>query len=215
VGDWTHDAASHQPEPLETRMAIAAHDDVVMHHDTPRLCHGNDLARHGDVGLARRRIDGGMVVDQHDGRGGQFQRPAHDLARIDRRMVDRADLRHLIGDQGVLLVEKQDAELLARLEGHGGAARIDHRRPASQHGTPRHLPPCKALAGARRLGQQILRRGNHFGEGSESAYQLLRNRLNVAPRDRAEQHQFEQFVIGQRISPAVRKRSRSRSRCPI
>jgi hypothetical protein len=45
-------------------------------------------------------------------------------------MVERADLLHLIGDQGVLLVEKQDAELLARLEGHGGAAIIDHRRPA-------------------------------------------------------------------------------------
>ena len=92
-------------------------------------------------------------------------------------MVDRADLLHLIGDQGVLLVEKQDAELLAGLEGHRCAALIDHRPPASRHGALRHLPPGKTLARGRHdseigsdslaeaghLGQQMLRRCNNFG----------------------------------------------------
>lgn len=134
-------------------------------------------------------------------------------------MVDRADLLHLIGDQGVLLVGKQDAERLAGLERHGCAAFIDHRRPASRHGALRHLPPGKtlprgrhdpeigsdSLADAGHLGQQMLRRGNDFGEESESADQLLRNRLHVAPRDQAEQHRFEQFVIGQRIRPGCQE----------
>ena len=52
-----------------------------------------------------------------------------DLARIDRRVVDGAGLLHLVGDQRVLLVEEQDAELLALLERHGGAAIVDHLAP--------------------------------------------------------------------------------------
>lgn len=77
------------------------------------------------------------------------------------------------------------------------------------------IPRSAATApDAGHLDQQMPRHGNNFGEGSESADQLLRNRRRAAPRDRAEQHRFDQFVIGQSISPAVRKRSRSRSRCP-
>ena len=52
-----------------------------------------------------------------------------DLARIDRRVVDRAGLLHLVGDQRVLLVEEQDAELLALLERHRRAAIVEHLRP--------------------------------------------------------------------------------------
>ena len=55
---------SNQFQPLKARMPVAAHDDVVMHRDAERLCHLDDLPRHLDVGARRRRIAGGMVVDQ-------------------------------------------------------------------------------------------------------------------------------------------------------
>jgi len=42
----------------------------------------------------------------------EFEGALDDFARIDRRMVDRADLLALVGNQAVALVEKQDAKLL-------------------------------------------------------------------------------------------------------
>ena len=68
-------------------------------------------------------------MDEDDRGRRELERPLDHLARIDRRVVDRADLLHLVGDQHVLLVEEEDAELLDRLEGHRGAAIVDHRRP--------------------------------------------------------------------------------------
>lgn len=45
-------------------MTVAADDDMVMHGDPERTRHGDDVAGHADVGLARRRIAAGMIVDQ-------------------------------------------------------------------------------------------------------------------------------------------------------
>ena len=53
-----------------------------------------------------------MIVHQYDGRGRQLERPLDHFAHIDRRVVDRAGLLHLVGDDLVALVEEQDAELL-------------------------------------------------------------------------------------------------------
>ena len=46
-----------------------------------------------------------MVVDQNDGAGRKLQCAAHDLAWVDRRMIDGAVVHHLVGDQLVLLVQ--------------------------------------------------------------------------------------------------------------
>jgi hypothetical protein len=54
------------------------------------------------------------------------------LARIDRRVVDCAGLLHLVRDQLVALVEKQQAELFLVGERHAGAAIIDHVIPRRQ-----------------------------------------------------------------------------------
>ena len=59
-----------------------------------------------------------MVVHHDEGGGAQLQRAAHHLARIDRRVVDRAGLLHLVGDQRVARVEEQEAELLDLLARH-------------------------------------------------------------------------------------------------
>jgi hypothetical protein len=44
-------------------------------------------------------------------------------------VVDGADLLHLVGDQPVLLVKKQEAKLLLVGERHAGAATVDHLMP--------------------------------------------------------------------------------------
>lgn len=70
-----------------------------------------------------------MIVDHDDGGGGQFQCALDHFARIDRRVIDSADLLYLVGDELITLVEKQNAELLLVGEGHGRAAIVDHRAP--------------------------------------------------------------------------------------
>ena len=47
------------------------------------------------------------------------------------------------------------------------------------------------------------RRVDHFGERAEAREQPLGERLGVAARDGAEQHQLEQFVVGQRLGAAL------------
>ena len=53
-----------QPQPLEARMPILAHDQMVMHRNPQRPRHADDLLRHLNVCLRRCRIAGGMVVHQ-------------------------------------------------------------------------------------------------------------------------------------------------------
>src|SRR5260370_28563270 len=50
----------------------------------------------------------------------------------------RAALLHFVGDQPVLLVEKQDAELLHVLERHRGAAIVDQLRPGTEDRSEEH-----------------------------------------------------------------------------
>jgi hypothetical protein len=45
-----------QPQSLQARMTIPADDDVVVHRNPERLRHVDDLQRHGDVSLRRRRV---------------------------------------------------------------------------------------------------------------------------------------------------------------
>ena len=61
------------------------------------------------------------------------ERALHHLARIDRRVVDGAALLHLVGDQHVLAVEEQDAELLGLLVRERGVAVVDQLLPVGQH----------------------------------------------------------------------------------
>ena len=87
-----------------------------------------------------------------------------DLARIDRRVVDRAALLDLVGDQHVLAVEEEDAELLGLLVGEGSVAIVDQLLPVGQHrhvldlalgqppARPRASPgTCTSVAGRSRI----------------------------------------------------------------
>ena len=46
---------SHQPQPLQARVAVLANDDVIVHGDPERAGDGDDLLSHLNVGLRRRR----------------------------------------------------------------------------------------------------------------------------------------------------------------
>ena len=50
---------------------------------------------------------------------------------------------------------------------------------------------------------RAVRRCHHFGEGAEFGDQLLGQRFDVALRDGAEQHQFEQLVVAYRLAAGL------------
>jgi hypothetical protein len=118
------------------------------------------------------------------------------LARIDRRVVYGAALPHLVGDQLVALVEKQNAEMLLFRECHRGAAIFEHRVPRRQHRPRSHLAGSEILRGRLAdlefgddclarfldLGEPRGRGGNNLCEGAEFLDQALRERLYAASR---------------------------------
>lgn len=109
------DLLSEQLKPLESDVAVLADDDVIVKRNAERLGGLGDELRHLDIGARRRRVAGGMVVDEDQRSGGKLQCAFDHLARIDGRVVDCSLLLHLVGDQRVAFVQKKDAELLLRL----------------------------------------------------------------------------------------------------
>ena len=69
-----------QPHPLQTRMAVLADDDVVVHGNPERGGDIDDGLGHLDVGLRRRRIAAGMVV--HNGRSSHNHLISLDLSEV-------------------------------------------------------------------------------------------------------------------------------------
>ena len=55
---------SDQPQPLEAGVAVPADDDVVVDRDAEGLGRLDDGLRHVDVGVRRRRVARGVVVDE-------------------------------------------------------------------------------------------------------------------------------------------------------
>ena len=60
-----------------------------------------------------------------------------------------------------------------------------------------------AFAQAFDFGEPFARRREGLGEGAECGEQLLGERLQIAPRQGAEQHELEQFVVGHRLAARV------------
>ena len=108
---------------------MAADNEVIVHLDADRARRRDDLARDGDVGGAGLGIAAGVVVHEDQGRGRELERAARDLAGIDGRVIDRAFVHHFVGDELVLHVEEEHAELFARFVRHGEAAVVDQLRP--------------------------------------------------------------------------------------
>ena len=66
---------------------------------------------------------------QDQGAGAKFQGSLHHLAGIDRGLVHGAALLYLVGDQAVLAVQEQHAELLGRGAGHAGLTVVQQCLP--------------------------------------------------------------------------------------
>src|SRR5690606_17513285 len=113
---------SYKAQPSKANVALAPHDNVIVDRDAQGARGLDDLLRHLDVGARRGGIAGWVVVHQHQGGCRKLERSLHHLAHIDGRMVDGAFLLDLVGDELIALVEKENAELLPRLESHGRAA---------------------------------------------------------------------------------------------
>ena len=185
------------------------------------------VLRHVDIGARGRRIAGRMVVDQDDRGRGEFQRPPDDFARIDGRVVDGSGLLDLVGDQRVLLVEEQDAELLALLEGHRRPAIVENLVPGRQKLPALDLATRHARGGRRDdlqverdrgadaldLLQQRGRRAEHLSERAEPRQQRLGDGFGVARggsagKAAARAARSRQAHLGRH--PANRSRRRSR-----
>jgi hypothetical protein len=57
-------SGSHQLQPFQARVPASADDDVVVHGDAEVAGNFGDLLGHLDVGVRRRRVAGGVVVQQ-------------------------------------------------------------------------------------------------------------------------------------------------------
>jgi hypothetical protein len=70
-----------------------------------------------------------VIVHQDECGSAQLKRALDHFAGINRRVVHGAPLMHLFGNERILAVEKQDAELLGLGARHGGRAVIEKRLP--------------------------------------------------------------------------------------
>src|SRR5690606_14949597 len=100
-----------QPLAAKAKLAGSSDDQVIMDDEAHHLGCSLDPAGHGDIRLRRGWIARGVIVDENQGRGIQLKRPAHDLARVDRDMINGAPCLFLIRDKHVLTVKVKDTEL--------------------------------------------------------------------------------------------------------
>lgn len=72
-------------------MSVAADDDMIANLDLEQLAGANEVAGNLDVGLGRRGVAAGMVVEHDNGGGiGQYRETKHGQGCHEER-VERAD----------------------------------------------------------------------------------------------------------------------------
>ena len=89
---------------LEACVAASADNDVIVNLNSQFLGRLHDPVRHFYIGAGGGGVARGMIMDENDGTGRKLQSPLDNFARVNRRVIDRAFLLHLIGDEQVLLV---------------------------------------------------------------------------------------------------------------
>jgi hypothetical protein len=78
-------------------------------------------------------------MDSDESGGVKDQGALQDLARVDGRVIDRAALLHLVGDEIVLGIKKQDSEVLDLVVGHCRLQVSDQRLPVAEYRPAAHL----------------------------------------------------------------------------
>ena len=102
-------------------MSAVPDDDVVADLDFEQLAGANQVARDFDVRLRWRRLAAGVVVHEHDCRGGERDSNFEDLARMHEYRIERPDGHQMVATNATTCVEQQDRETLAfRVKLHRG-----------------------------------------------------------------------------------------------
>ena len=78
-------------------------------------------------------------MDSDESGGVKDQGALQDLARVDGRVIDGAVLLHLVGDEIVLGIKKQDSKLFDLLVSHCRLQVGDQRLPIAEDGTAAYL----------------------------------------------------------------------------
>lgn len=147
----------------------------------------------GGVDVARTwlRIAGGMVVGEDQSGRAHLQRPAHDLARVDRNLADAALRERLVPQQLVARVEEQDPQPL------GGQVR--HRR--EQIGDER------IGIGENRAGQRLRAKGmkHRLADGGELAHRpVVAEHAALGGGAGGERGGERAELVDQPVGPALR-----------
>ena len=194
-------------------MAGFRDNQMVVDHDVQRVEGPDDFVGEGHVGIRRAGVAAGVVVDENNGCGTQCKGAAHDFPRENGGLVDGALLVDLVGDEHVLAVHVENAELFGFFARHLGGAVVDEAGPGGEHRLLHHAGLHHALGGGL---YGFKGNGGGFGEafdggelghrGGEDVFdaveffeQGFRQRLHIAARDGHEEKEFEEFVIGQRV----------------
>lgn len=198
-------------------MGPRADDDVIVKRDAERLAGIGEFACQGDILAARARVARRMVVNQQQRRGVEVDRPADDLADIDRRLVDRSLADQLVADQHVLGVEIEAADALYGQVPHVGLEIVEQRLPVGEHrlladlageqaergGPGDHQRADRSVAEAGGALDRFGRRGEQRSVTAEFGEQFFRQRLGVAAGDGEGEEIFDQLVIEQRLVTAL------------
>lgn len=99
-------------------------------------------------------------MGQQDRCRAQIQAATHDLARIGLHRRHRAGRQLFIGEQAVGGIEKQNAKLFDRLEGHPGPQIVEDRRFTRQHRSLKHPAPQNLLHGDAQVLERMLDAGH-------------------------------------------------------
>jgi hypothetical protein len=86
-------------------LAVTDHDMVVQF-NLKSIGGCLQFARRLDVIPRRLGIAGRMIVDNDESGGVEDQGTLHNLSRVNRRVINRAALLHLVGDEIVLAVKE-------------------------------------------------------------------------------------------------------------
>jgi hypothetical protein len=196
---------------------VAADDQVVVHRQADGLAGLDQGPGQLPVRGGRGEVAAGVVVDQNEPGGLVFQGQFQDLAGIDHRLVYRAFLDDLLGNDFVLAVEEDHPELLVQEAPHGGAAVIHQ----VFQGLDRLAFEGLGLEGVFRAGlhqadedggilldPHDLHEGlgssvQDLGEGAEMFDHPLGQGLDVGKRDGEGQEEFQEFIVLQGPGAAV------------